>query len=150
MNTIKCDDYYILKVRYYGSEYYMKKFHTGDLKAIKNHRIAAEKHNDFFWRFIEKATDNDMDYYFNKFQLSTHDCVREEIHEKFGIIIVGTEGYYKYFLPKNKKNFHLFMWMKKNCECKYKELKKTNTFWLYDKPETRERERVTNFLKNKK
>lgn len=151
MNEIKCKDYYILKIRYYGSDYYMKNYNNGNIKAVKNHHKAIKNHNDFFWEFIEKITNKTQEDWLNQFYYYNRECIVEEIHDTLGIIIVDEEGYYKYFLPKNDNNFDLLIWMKENCKNKNKQLQKSNTFWLKKKPQTSYRETARELrIENKK
>ena len=100
MNYLKCNDYFIIKIRCYASKYYMKKFISSNSIAQKKQWEAAENYNNFYWKFIKRVTGNKMEHYFWKYMLNSKDCAQEEIHETHGIIIVNGEGYYTYFIPK--------------------------------------------------
>jgi len=128
----------------------MKKFHSGDIKAHKNHHEAAKNHIEFFWSFIKKVTKNKEKTYWDKYQFSVKECVTEEIYETHGIIIIQEEGHYKYLLPKNENNFKLLMWMQENCKCKNKILQRTHIGYYHSTPSTQERDRIREFLENKK
>lgn len=128
MNILKCEDYFIIKVRFYASRYYLKKFHNDEPIGIKKHWEAAKNHTEFFWNFIEKVTKKSHEDYINEYFFSSKECAIEEIHEVYGIIIVEGEGYYKYFIPRNDSNLELVEWIKINCKNSFKILKKTYTF----------------------
>lgn len=134
MNILKCEDYFIIKVRFYASRYYLKKFYNNESIGRQKHWEAAKNHTEFFWNFIEKVTGTLSDKYYEKYMFNAKECVIEELNETYGIIIVEGEGYYKYFIPKNDSNLELVEWVKKNIKNPYKVLKKTYTF---DKTPTR-------------
>ena len=110
MKQIQCKDYHIFKVRYYASPYYLKQFHERKSKGIKKHHEAAQKHHDFYWAFIEKATGKNSDHFFKEFSLGARECATEEINETHGIVILFGEGWVTYLIPKDK-NSDLFDWM---------------------------------------
>jgi hypothetical protein len=124
MKKLKCEDYFIIKIRYYASEYYLNKFHNNDVAGLIKQREAAENHTKFFWDFIEKIAGKQN--YYEKYYYNIKECVLEEIHETYGIIIIEGEVYYKYFIPKNNKNSQLIDWMVENIKNPFAVLRKTN------------------------
>lgn len=119
MDQIQCKDYYIVKVRYYASPYYLKRFHEGKSIGLTKHHEAALKHNGFYWSFMERVTGKSDKKFFNEFCFGARECAAEEINETHGIIILHGEGWVTYLLPK-EKNSDLFDWM--NLELKSREV----------------------------
>lgn len=134
MKQLKCEDYFIVKIRYYASKYYLKKFHNNDVIGLKKHHEAAKNHTDFFWAFIEKVAGKQD--YFEKYYYNIKECVLEEIHETYGIIIIQEEGFYKYFIPKNNKNSKLIDWMVENIKNPFVILRKTYIGYMDTTPST--------------
>lgn len=142
MNQIKCKDYYIVKVRYYASPYYLKQFHEGKSKGIKKHHEAASKHSEFYWAFMERASGKNSDHFFKEFCLGARECATEEINETHGIIILFGEGWVTYLIPKDK-NSDLFDWVKsevKSREIPNKIVGKVQLGWGDYSPTTWQRE----------
>jgi len=133
-------DYNIIKLRYYTSKYYLKKFHENDTIAIKKQFEAAKKHLDFFWKFVEFLNNKTIENYVKDYGVSAAaECAVEEINETHGIIRVDNEGWYTYLVPKDKPE--IYEWIKNNIDgIPYKELKNVRILWYFYKPSTRKRD----------
>ncbi len=125
---MKSSDYYIIKLRYYTTKYYLKKFHQGDSVANKKHYDAAKKHGDFFWKFIEFVSGQTSQDVYTKYFTGSRECITEEIFETHGIIISNGEGWYTYLIPKDSVD--IIKWINDNVgDIPHKEIKKYNMWW---------------------
>jgi hypothetical protein len=134
MKKLKCEDYFIIKIRYYASKYYLNRFHNNDVIGLKKQYEAAQKHTKFFWDFVEHIAGKQN--YYEKYYYNTKECVLEEIHETHGIIIRQEEVFYKYFIPKNDNNLELISWMEENIKNPYAVLRKTYIGFIDTTPST--------------
>jgi len=120
-------DYNIIKLRYYASDYYLKKFHKGDIVGIKKHYEAAGKHLDFFWKFVEYLNGKTIKDYNEEYGFNSVGCAVEEINETHGIIRLNNEKWYTYLIPKDK--VEIYEWIKNNInDIPFKELKVVRIF----------------------
>jgi hypothetical protein len=111
---MKCDDYNIIKIRFFASNYYLKKWDIQNEPAPKQHIERANNINDWFLKYMYNTKDVMIDY----------------IYETYGIIIrtKGEDGYYYFFIPKKMKKE--FKWLKTHNKNPYKIIKKTTIHHL--------------------
>jgi len=135
----KTSNYYIIKLRYYASEYHLKKWH--DDNCSKSHMVhvnACKKHNDFFWSFFEKVTGIPRREFQTKYASST-ECAIEELEADHGLVIQTNEGWYTYLIPK--KNTELIQWFNDNKgDIPSKVMKKIRICFISHEPTTWKRE----------
>lgn len=136
MKTSK--DFYIVKIRYYTSDYLLKKFHQSTVSR-KKHAEEGKNHLDFFWLFIEKVTGKNHSYFNDLYFLNSRECAIEYIHESHGVYIIQNEVWYTYLIPK-ENNSELFFWMKINIKNKYTTPTRTHNWWVNREPQTWKRE----------
>ena len=126
--SIKCSDYFIVKLRYYADEKVLKKHYAdpnhANLPLPKQHRDRARDYYAFFWVFVERVTGKSSKYWWYQFMTDASGCVRDEIQDRYGILISDTEGWVVYMIPKKHKD--LFDWVIQNATVPYKEMKKVN------------------------
>lgn len=135
---IKCSDYLIVKLRYYADAKVLKKHYAdpnhADKWLPKQHHERAVAYHDFFFSFIEKITGKSKDYWYYQYMTDASACLREEIHETYGILTSDTGGYYVWMIPKNRKD--LFDWVVENTTVPYKVMKKVHLGgWKWRGPE---------------
>jgi len=118
---MKQSDYNIIKVRYYASDYLLKKWHDGG-EQPRQHWDRALHINKLFWDFVKLITGKEHEYFMYKWMLDTKDCVIEYLFENYNIIIDNKEKYYFFFLPKSMEKE--FEWIQKNSKAPYKILKR--------------------------
>lgn len=135
---IKCKNYFIIKLRYYASPYFMKKFHKGDAIANKKHYEAAVNYNNFIRKFIEIVSERPFSYYEKEFFLNSKECAYEDIHESHGIIIEQIKGYYILMIPKEHSD--IINWVKINVDIPFKILQKCEIGFGDYRPTTWKRE----------
>lgn len=116
--SVRASDYITFKIRYYadGINVRLGKF-QGDNK--QHHERGAE-YIRFFWEMVEKVTGHAMKYWYNKYLSMTMDCIKEELHEKYGIIIPEGEEHYLWYIPINMVD--LINWIEMNCKLPFKKL----------------------------
>jgi hypothetical protein len=136
MKTSK--DFAIYKIRVYTSPYYLKKFQNNEQIGLEKQYEAAGNYWDFFWKFIKMITNKTSDYYFDVYGLSASECVIEEIHEQYGIIITNGEGWNTYLIPNDMGTF-IIKWIEDNAP-KYKRIYKTYSTYVEREPTIWKRE----------
>lgn len=129
---MKCEDFFIIKLRYYADEKVLNKFYKTpgheSQPLPKQHWERAQLYTKFYWDFIEKVTGKNQDFWFKQYMFNTKECVEDEIKGSHGIIIQDCEGWYKFFIPI--KHTELIEWIQKNTTIPTKIIKKTNMFWI--------------------
>lgn len=131
---MKCDDFYIFKVRVYASSYYLKKFHLGDKTAHRKQHETAKLANDFFWQFFLAATKYDMLYVYTKYGFSGKECAVEYLRDIDIIHKKGSEAWDVYLIPKS--NTQLIHFVEEYLELNkitYKKVKKIRIFFNFYK-----------------
>src|SRR6056297_2472640 len=113
MNVIfNSKDYFIISIRYYASDYYLKKWHNSGIQP-KQHWERAKSFNDFTWKFIEKSSGKSMKWWYCKYISRGKDAAIEFLDFKKNIIIQKThEKWCRFYIPKNNKK--LINWTLKN------------------------------------
>lgn len=114
---MKCDDYHIMKVRYYADKPMLKFFHDDThprhIEAVKKHHARALGYLEFKWKFITKVTNIEKKCWHQDYGMFADECAFEYIHEKFGIICEETrDGWRTFLIPK--KYTDLFEWCQDN------------------------------------
>lgn len=135
---IKCKNYFIIKLRYYASPYYMKKFRNGDPIANKKHYEASVNFNEFSRKFIEIVSERPYNYYEREYFLNSKECAYEDIHESHGIIFDQAKAYYVLMIPKEYTD--IINWVKNNVNIPFKIVKKTELGFCDFRPTTWKRE----------
>jgi hypothetical protein len=124
---IKCKDYFIIKLRTYADAKLLQLYRgSGSLPA--QHHDRAKAYNDFWWKFVEEVTKKDMKFWHREYFLDATDCVKDDLREKFGILINNGEGWTTLLIPKNMPN--LMTWVESNTQLPMKLVTKTNIqYW---------------------
>lgn len=135
---LKCNDHFIIKLRYYASEYYLKLFHDGNPIGRQKHSEAARDYHIFFWNFITRVTEKEEMYFHKHYFMHATECAIEEIFETHGIYISQCEGHYTYFIPK--RHIEIIKWVKDNVNIPCTPLKKTRVGIIKTTPDTWRRE----------
>ena len=129
---MKCEDYFIVKLRYYADERVLKAFYKTPghetLPLPKQHRERAQLYNNFYWDFVEKITGKNHKNWIKEYLFLTKECVEDEINESHGIMILSGEGWATFFIPK--RYVDLFEWVKNNTTVPIKIVKKTNMVYV--------------------
>ena len=118
--NMKCKDYNIIKIRYYASDYLLKKWHATDGRMPKQHWDRAEACVALFWNIFEHVTTIKRLDWLDEYRFDARNCAQDELEEKYGIRIHNTEGSYVFFIPKS--NPEIFQYIKNNCTLPYKVL----------------------------
>lgn len=125
---MKCDDYVIIRLRYYADASVLNKHYkkpdSEKLQLPKQHYTRAEAHNAFFWSFIERVTGKDDKFWYVEFYFDAWDCVKDEIQETHGILISEGEGWNTYFIPK--KHIDIIGWFVANINVPARIIRKSN------------------------
>lgn len=127
---MKCEDYHILKIRYYADNPMMKFFHDDKhprhIEALKKHNERAKSYIEFKWKFINKVVECDEKYWYSNYGMFADECAFEYMQEQFGIICEETrDGWKTYLIPKQYTE--LFEWCKENLPNNpFKVLKRTS------------------------
>ena len=109
-------DYFIIRVRYYASEYLMKKQHEQGSHP-KQQWERAEQINKLYWDFITFVTKKEHEWWLLEYPHWAKECAIEEMEDNFGIVISDREGNYVFLIPK--RHTHIIDWFKTNID-KYK------------------------------
>lgn len=115
-----------INVRKFPSNYILKKYHERDPKAVKKFHEHIRIHQAFFKKLVKFITGDTYDSYAKKYMLGPSDCIKEEIHEKTGIVIASAGKYDTYCIPKTEENTKIYDFILENCTVPCKTLKKTN------------------------
>ena len=127
VNTRKMSDYTIFKIRYYADGVDIVKGVFDDDKNQGWER--AKLLNTLFSDFVEFITKKPVSYWMGKYGFGYTDCMKEELHESYGIIIPNSEEYDYWFIPNEMKD--VIEWVKSNCKLPYSIVKKySNDEWL--------------------
>lgn len=133
-------NYVIIKVRNYADEKLLKKHFQepgNESKPLpKQHYYRAKEHFAFFHLLVEKVTGKNFKTWADEYLFDTHECLKDEIRENYGILIIDGEGWVTYFLPKEK--IELIGWFIVTVKLPLKIVKKTRysffiNNWLYNK-----------------
>jgi hypothetical protein len=138
---LKCNEHFIIKLRYYASEHFLKLMHSdGASSAIgrQKHMEATRDYHTFFWNFITRVTEKPDMYFHKHYFMHATECAIEEIYETHGIYISQREGHYYYFIPK--KHTEIIQWVKDNVNIPCTPLKKTTVGIIKLVPDTWRRE----------
>jgi len=151
MNKFKCKDYHIIKIRYYASEYLLKK-HFSDSDTTKTclpeqHRERAKRYTKFFWEFFYHVTGIESKDMYLKYSFDARDCAYDELQEKFGILQSDAESEVIFLIPKGKEE--IFEWIKENVKLPYNvvSILKHIPFKFYHEVDTIRRKESEEFVK---
>ena len=152
MNNFKCKNYHIIKIRYYASEYLLKK-HYNDPDHNKKHLPTqhmdrAKRYTEFFWEFFYHVTGIEKRDWHFKYSLESRECAYDELQEKFGILQSDAECEVILLIPKEKEE--IFEWIKSNVNLPYKivsVLKHIPFSFLYDNNNTTRRQQSEEWTK---
>lgn len=119
--SLRPSDYTIFKIRYYADGINVRKgqFDGDD----KQHWDRAQEYTKFFWQMVEKVTNKPHSEWIKDYFLSTNECVREELHEKYDIIIPESEEYYYWYIPNTMTE--LISWINENCKLPFQIVKRS-------------------------
>lgn len=135
----KSKDFFIIKLRYYASEYYLKKFHNGDPTGRIKHSEAANRHMAFLYDFIHRVTGHTLEYYTNRYghrkgiMFNMKEKLLQRLIKKYNIVVSEGEGWYTYHIPKGETE--LIEWViKETSERKIpsKQLKRSRSLEWYN------------------
>lgn len=122
MNPINSRNYYLISIRVYPSDYFLKLFQKNDLKGHNAFKKIIKEYTNFFKllyeNIVKKDHDKQYEIYFNAREVMT-----EELREICGLNIMEAENNRIFCIPKNRKD--VFDFIINNCILKYKILKKT-------------------------
>jgi len=116
-------NYNIIRVRYYASDYLLKKWHDGGQQPMQ-HWDRAKNINELFWNFVKLVTGKTHKYFLFKWMFETKDCVIDYLYENYDIIIDRGEKYYYFILPKTMEKE--FKWVQDNSNAPYEIMKRKN------------------------
>ena len=137
----KRNEYYIIKLRTYASEYHMNKWSKDkNMKSYKLFIAACEKHHKFFWNFFEYLTNVPR----AKMQLNyagSIECAVELLEAEHDVVLSpnSSDGWFHYLIPKTNKE--LIQWIHDNKgDIPFKELKSMRIILDFHKPTNWRRE----------
>ncbi len=135
----KCSDYFIIKLRFYASDHYMRLMRKGNRNGYIKHMLASRNYYTFFWKFIEKVTDKKYEYFSNNYFLHEVESSIEEIRETHDIYHSQTsKGYHTFFIPRKYKD--IVNWVKASVNIPNTILDKSSIRIVKLKPNTHIRE----------
>ena len=130
--SLRPSDYTIFKIRYYADGINVRKgkFDGDD----KQHWNRAQEYTKFFWEMVEKVTGKPLSEWVKEYFSSTSECAREELHEKYDIIIPESEEYYYWYIPNTMGD--LIQWVKDNCKLPFQIVRRAPYNSTLDRPKT--------------
>lgn len=148
MEQIKCEDYFIIKVRYYASDYILKKWRYNNDHTPKQHWERAVASGELFWALSEYVTGKSQEQYGNEYFLDLKHWAQEDLKEVHGIFIDEGGKCFNYMIPKNKVNVYnwLINYLKETDKLPFKEVKKIRlgyydmrlpSYWFQTRKEAR-------------
>ncbi len=130
----KTSDYTIFKIRYYADGVNVRKgiFKGDDKQAWDRAKLLTSLFGDM----VEFVTKKPISFWIDKFGFGYTDCMKEELHEHFGIIIPNSEEYDYWFIPNELTD--VINWIKENCKLPYTIAKRTefSNDWISRKKPT--------------
>jgi len=130
MKKFNSKDYCIFKIRYYASDYLLKKWREGAAQP-KQHYYRAEQLTKFKWELIKKITGRTHNYYWKLYMVETTECVFDELVEFHNVLTLDNEKYFLLLIPVKKKK--LIEWVKENVKLPYIILNKTRSYFYFER-----------------
>jgi len=123
----KMTDYTIFKIRYYADSVNIAK---GKFDDEKNEGWERGKLlNSLFTGMVEFITNKPVSYWMDKYGFGYIDCMKEDLHETYGIIIPNSEEYEYWLIPNEMTD--VIEWVKENCKLPYSIVKRyADNDWL--------------------
>jgi hypothetical protein len=127
---MKWDNYHIFKIRYFASDYLLKKWHNGG-KQPKQHWERAKQITEFKWKFVEKVTGISQTEWLYNYQSHTIECAMDYVMENNDIHVLLNNSKFIYILIP-KEDEELYQWMVNTIENPYELIRRMQFDYFSD------------------